>query len=325
MRSPGDSAAPRNTGVCCGSSPPHHIGRGSALGAPCASPVAAASVGFGRCTRARPFQYRHSTDWPSSLTAKTRSCVSWKAATSASTSAWLSNRLAGQGHVELPHLVRVARLDHVVLHARVGGDVHLREERLDLAVEVGEALVDGVAVERVRVGAPADRELGDDVAQQAARGRERRRRLRHEHLVAAELLGDLRHREAARAAAGDHDRLARVDALVDGDLAHRADHVLVRDRQDRPGGALHAEAERPRHGPLDRAVRGRRVELQLAAEEVRRGRCSRARRRRRSRSRRCRRGRSRQGRARRPRSAGRRAAGRRCRSRRCCRRPRRRS
>ena len=278
-----DSAAPRNTGVCCGSSsaPPHRARLcARRAGAVAATPRPASACR--RCTRARPFQYRHSTrlaelldreDALVRLVERRHQLVDVGLALEAP---------AGQGHVELPDLVRVARLDDVVLHARVGGrrPCARRTRRSGGPGRRGPSLT-SVAVERVRVGAPADGELGDDVAEQAAGGRERGRGLRHEHLVAAELLGDLRHRQPAGSAAGDHDRLARVDALVDRDLAHGADHVLVGDREDRPGGALHAEAERPGHGlarspgaPPPRRARACR-------RGSRPGRCSRARPRRR--------------------------------------------
>ena len=112
----------------------------------------------------------------------------------------------------------------------------MREELVDLAIQIREPGVDELVVELVGVGTPADGELGDDVTEEAAGRRERGCGLWNQHLVAAELLGDLRHRHPAGSAARDHDGLARVDALVDRDLAHGADHVLVGDRQDRPGG-----------------------------------------------------------------------------------------
>ena len=87
--------------------------------------------------------------------------------------------------------------------------------------------------------------------------------------MAAELLGELGHRQAGRAAAGHQHRVTRVDPLVDRDVPHGRDHVLVGDGEDRPRGPLQRQPERLGHGALDRACGGGRVEVQPAAEEVR--------------------------------------------------------
>ena len=187
-------------------------------------------------------------------------------------------------------------------------------KRVGALLDVGQHLVDGVGVERARLGVAAARELRDHVREERAAGRERAGRGGQQHALRAELARDRDDVEARGAAAGDERVLARVDALRDRDLADRADHVLGRDRQGGVGGLLDAHAERLADRLQD-AARGVGVERQQAAEEVGRvdpaehdggvrdGRLA------------CRRARSRRGRDRRPRSAARRAGGRRGRSR----------
>ena len=71
----------------------------------------------------------------------------------------------------------------------------------------------------------------------------------------------------AGAAAHDHDEVARVVALFDGDAANAADHVRVDDREDAVRGLFHVELERPRH-VRGNGVAGRRgVDPQPAAEQ----------------------------------------------------------
>ena len=67
---------------------------------------------------ARAFQSRHSRYWPGSRTAKIRSCVAWKASSTARTSSSDSSR-ERYGHVQLPHLRAIAGLDEEV-PARLG-------------------------------------------------------------------------------------------------------------------------------------------------------------------------------------------------------------
>ena len=130
---------------------------------------------------ARTFQSRHSRYWPGSRTAKTRSCVSWKASSSARTSPLVS-QASRDRHVELPDLRPVAGLDDELLARRDRVDVGeaRRGTRRPRASTVGERLVDGVGVERARLGVAAARELGDDVGVERAAGGERAGRGRDE-------------------------------------------------------------------------------------------------------------------------------------------------
>ena len=74
-----------------------------------------------------------------------------------------------------------------------------------------------------------------EVGDEGAGGRKRRTRLRHQHAPAAEAARDGDAVEAAGAPACDEGRLGRIDALVDGDVHDRLDHVLCRelDHRDR--------------------------------------------------------------------------------------------
>ena len=173
-----------------------------------------------------------------------------------------------EGHFELPDLVRVARLDEELLSPRALRCPETIEELVELAFEQRESFVHRGRVEPVRVRATADAELGDDVGELAAAGRERGRSARDEDASTAERLREPADREACGASPCDDDRVARVETLVDRDVANRAHHVLVGNGEHRVGRLLDLEPERLRdlgangvRGPL-------RVELDPAAEEV---------------------------------------------------------
>ena len=171
-------------------------------------------------------------------------------------------------HLELPDLVRVARLDEELLAPLLGPRVETIEELVDLSVELRQTLVDRVEVEAVRVHAAADRELRDDVREEASRRREGAGGAGDEHAATPELLGDPGDRHAAGSAAADDDRRARIEALVDRDVLDRRDHVLVRDGEDGVGRAFEIEAERLGHA-RPHGLRGPvGVELEPAAQEV---------------------------------------------------------
>ena len=68
----------------------------------------------------------------------------------------VGERAGAERHLELPDLVRVARLDEELLAPLLGPRVETIEELVDLSVELRETLVDRVEVEAVRVHAAAD-------------------------------------------------------------------------------------------------------------------------------------------------------------------------
>ncbi len=81
---------------------------------------------------------------------------------------------ARDGNVELPDLRAVAGLDRELLARRDRVDVgEIGEERVGALLDVGQHLVDGVGVERPRLGVAAARELRDHVREERAAGRER--------------------------------------------------------------------------------------------------------------------------------------------------------
>ena len=168
-------------------------------GSPSAGRSRERTAGLASTAVARAFQSRHSRYWPGSRTAKTRSCVAWNASSSAATSSSSSSR-ARDRDVELPDLRPVAGLDDELLARLDAAPTSASSSRNASAarLDLGERLVDRVAVERARLGVAAARELGDDVRVQRAAGRERARGGRQQHARAAELARDRDDRSARR-------------------------------------------------------------------------------------------------------------------------------
>ena len=173
------------------------------------------------------------------------------------------------GHVQLPHLRAIAGLDEEV-PARLGDGQPAQpgQERVRPSVDLRQRLVHRLAVERPCLLVPTAGELGDDVCEERAAGRERACRRRHEHAAAPELACDRDDVQAGGAPAGDQGHLSGIDALRDRDLPDRTDDVLGGDRQRRVSGFVDTEPERTCERPLDGRVRSVCLQGQTPAQEV---------------------------------------------------------
>ena len=123
---------------------------------------------------------------------------------------------------------------------------------------------------RVRVSARRlTRELGDDIAEQAAAWPTARPPCagpaRCSQPSSSAIFGD---RQPARAAAGDEDRVRGSMPWLIVMSRDRGDHVLVGDRERSPRPPRWTRGRAARRSRLDRLARRLRVELQPAAEEI---------------------------------------------------------
>ncbi len=172
-----------------------------------------------------------------------------------------------QRHLDLPDLVRVARLDGILDRLLERAGAGAVDERLALAPELGEDRVDRLAGEALARGEAHRRELGAEVGHQGAGRAQRRADLGDHDLGAAEPARDRDRVEAGSTAAADQHGALRVDALVDRDLLDRAHHLLGGEREHGGGGLLEAEAEPACDVGLKRQARRLEVEPHRAAEE----------------------------------------------------------
>src|SRR3984893_9484775 len=150
----------------------------------------------------------------------------------------------GQRDVEFPNLVRVSRLDEVFAReAREAAYAQLGLEALHRCRYLAQHTVYRFVGKVAGKGEFALRELAHDVGVLAAASAERTGRTRHQHLAASEFPRDRHDVPAGRAATRDEQALAWIDALIDGDVLDRADHVIARDFHYCARGVLHTQAE----------------------------------------------------------------------------------
>ena len=157
----------------------------------------------------------------------------------------------------------MARKAHLVLGKAVGGQVGaaLGDQVVEhLADGRGRAFLIGVAVMQAHRVVPDRRDRHTERAQPAGR-------TRNQHLADAQRARQLGRVQPARAAAGHHHVVARVDAAFDRDRADGRRHVRVHDRDDAGRGLAHAQVQRFGDVRLDRRVRQVRVQRAPPAQK----------------------------------------------------------
>ena len=178
-----------------------------------------------RAARGRPpFQYRHSIRWPGSLTANTRSCTSWKASSSARdvrlalepAARRAAPRAPRPGTGSAPRRRTPCRRASAASLQPVEELVHLRARAPPAPSFTAAESKRSVSARRLTLNSATTSESRPP-ARRAARRRCAARA--HARSRAPRRCGAIV--EPARAAAGDEQRLARVDALVDRDVPDR--------------------------------------------------------------------------------------------------------
>ena len=148
-----------------------------------------------------------------------------------------------QRHFDLPGLVRVARLSRPVDRAGRAGRIG---KRLASRFEPGEDCVHTLAVEGAALRMEHGMVAGGQIRDQRACGGKSGPDLGDKHPPAAKPPRDRHAVQAAGAAPGDIGRIGGIDALVDGHVHDRLDHVLGGELDDRGRGL------RERSGRADR-------------------------------------------------------------------------
>ena len=157
----------------------------------------------------------------------------------------------------------MARETHFVLRETVRGQVGaaLGDQVVEHPADgrSGAALI-GVAIVQVHRVVPDRRDRHAERAQPAGRARD-------QYLADAQRARQLRGVQAARAAAGHHHVVARVDAALDRHRANGRRHVRVHDGDDPGRGLAHAQVQRDGDVRLDRRVRQIRIQRAPPAQK----------------------------------------------------------
>ena len=172
-----------------------------------------------------------------------------------------------QRHLDLPDLMRIAGLDGELDALRHPGGAAALEEGPALRLQLLQGRIDRLGREAVAGGEAGAAELGAEIGHQRADGAEGGTDVGDDHPLAAEPPRDLHGVEARRAAAADQHGLARIDALIDGDVLDGVDHVLADDIEDGGGGLVRADTERSAHLLGNRRRRAVGIERDGAAQE----------------------------------------------------------
>jgi hypothetical protein len=163
--------------------------------------------------------------------------------------------------VLLPEIAQVGR-------AMAGGRAVCAQDRLELALHLPVAGLGprGIrALERLDDGA---HEIVAQIGRQHPPGRERRGRRRHDHAGNPELARDRHGVERPAAAVGDQRVVARVEAALGGDAAHRERHLHVGQPDDAGRRGRTPEPERRADLLVDGPGGARQIERHRAPEEA---------------------------------------------------------
>ncbi len=170
-------------------------------------------------------------------------------------------------HLDFPDLLRIAGLGEEFDRLADRALARPVDERIAARLELIEDCVYPLGVEILRRGKEGPCVLRMQVRHHRARRAEGCADLRDHHALAAQSPRNRGRVEAGGTATADQDRVTRVDALVDGDIDDRLDHVLGRNRNDRRGRLLEVDPHGCCNIALDRAARGIEVERHGTTEE----------------------------------------------------------
>lgn len=170
-------------------------------------------------------------------------------------------------HLDVPGLVKIAALEGQLEALRLARNAGALEERGASFPQVGEQPVDTGEIEMPIRGVERPSLLPSYVGDQPAIGAEARGETRNHEALDAEDARHVADMAGRGAAAADDIALARIDALIDGDVLDGADHIVIGGRIDRIG-RLDAANAKPFGRLVDRGFRLAAVELDAAAKEI---------------------------------------------------------
>ena len=141
----------------------------------------------------------------------------------------------------------------------------VRDQNLyGLAFQLGGPRAERFDVEFRQSPAPSENEISSEIGEQLAKRRQMARETRDDHPRDCELLGDQKHMHRPGAAEAQQHEVARIEAAVDRNLAHRAGHLGNRDADHAVGHVEDFVAVEPAIGTLGQGARQHEAARQRA-------------------------------------------------------------